>query len=182
MCSLANFYTETVTLNISTSMVLTRIECRAFLLEISEVPCCNNSNHNSLCQPDTGIARVVVDIVGPSYPTVSTLCKPGVSLPPLKDECPLNGQPKYCHLDGVNVTQTRHIERGDLKMFYMIVLDDWLKVSTMLNESEFTQMKSPNTKSNLYEYVIYYNIYIHSNFKLRIKNINCITNSKFKYI
>ena len=114
MCSLADFYTETVTLNISTSMGLTRIECRAFLLEISEVPCCNNSNHNSLCQPDTGIARVVVDILGPSDPTVSTLCKPGVSLHPLNDECPLNGQPKYCHLDGANVTQT-----GDLKMFYI---------------------------------------------------------------
>ena len=58
-------YTENVTLNVFINI---RIECRAFLNEISEIPCCTNENHKSLCQPDTGIARVILDITNrPNY-------------------------------------------------------------------------------------------------------------------
>ena len=78
----------------------TRIECRAFVAE-SEVPCCNGSNYKSLCQPDTGIARVIVDVLSASHPNASTWCKAGVDLDAisqlaLNDTCPPSGQPEYC--------------------------------------------------------------------------------------
>ena len=53
------YYTENITLNVSINK---RIEYRAFLTEIPEIPCCTNENHKSLCQPDTGITRVILDI------------------------------------------------------------------------------------------------------------------------
>ena len=143
MCFLAGFYNETIKLNISTSTRPLRIECRAFLTVSPEVPCCDDSNHNSLCQPDTGIARFVVDIVGSSDPTASTLCKAGVdlnSLLPLNDTCPANGQPKYCKLNGANDTQTQHLERGDLKIVYKYIRD-CPKVATNLDESKLAIMK-----------------------------------------
>ena len=79
----------------------TRVECRAFLTEISELPCCTNKNDNSLCQPDTGIARVVVDILSESHVNAKDWCKAGVDLNspfvlPLDNECPLAGKPQYC--------------------------------------------------------------------------------------
>ena len=120
--NLADFYTETITLNISLSSWPTRVECRAFLREIPQVPCCGYSNHNSLCQPATGIARVVVEIVGPSNLTASKLCKLGVdinSLSPLNDTC----QQNYCLLNDAKVTQTQHI--GDFSHFHMIIRVTW---------------------------------------------------------
>ena len=79
-CFIAGFYTETISLDLFTSMWPIRIECRAFLKNdgIPVVPCCNNSNHKTLCQPDTGIARVIVDIVDLTDPTASLFCQPGV--------------------------------------------------------------------------------------------------------
>lgn len=104
---IAGFYTETITLNLSTSKNWqTRIECRAFLVddEHSVVPCCNKSNHKTLCQPDTGIARLILDIVAQSNPNATMYyCKPGVNLNsvlPLMNECPLFSQPKYCPVKG----------------------------------------------------------------------------------
>ena len=96
--SLAGFYNETMTLEISAG---DRIECRAFVTEIPEVPCCNDSNHKSLCQPDTGIARVGVDVLSASHPKASTWCRAGVDLNAipelaLNDTCPPDGQPEYC--------------------------------------------------------------------------------------
>ena len=57
------YYTENITLNGS---INTRIKWRAFLNEIPEIPCCTNENHKSLCQPDTGIARIILDITNKS--------------------------------------------------------------------------------------------------------------------
>ena len=102
MFFLANYYNETIALNFSSSNRVTDIECRAFLNEIPEVPCCNKSNDKALCQPDTGIARVIVHVVGLSDPSAATLCKAGVDLNsvlPLNDECPLNGDPKFCTMN-----------------------------------------------------------------------------------
>ena len=100
-CFIAGFYTETISLDLLTSMWPIRIECRAFLKidGIPVVPCCNNSNHKTLCQPDTGIARVIVDIVYLTDPTASLFCQPGVDLNyarPLVVDCQSNDQPKYC--------------------------------------------------------------------------------------
>ena len=66
------YYTENITLNVS---INTRIECRAFLNENPEIPCANE-NHKSLCQPDTGIARVILDITNKSdyFPPVNDTC------------------------------------------------------------------------------------------------------------
>ena len=100
----AGFYTETITLNFSAFNWPTRIECRAFLTDDSIVPCCDTSNHKSLCQPDTGIARVIVDIVTPSD-NASLVCKPGVDLNSalrLNDKCPLNGRSKYCRMNSLS--------------------------------------------------------------------------------
>ena len=102
-CSIAGIYTETITLNFSTTGP-TRIECRAFVEEIPELPCCNDLNGNTLCQPDTGIARVVVDVLNASHPKASTWCKAGGdlnSIPELalNDMCPSDGKPKYCTLN-----------------------------------------------------------------------------------
>ena len=101
---LAGFYTETITLNLSTSILPIRIECRAFLNNdgIPVVPCCNNSNYKTLCQPDTGIARVIVDIVDLTDPIASQFCQPGVdinSARPLAVDCQFNDQPKYCPIN-----------------------------------------------------------------------------------
>ena len=66
------YYIENITLNVS---INTRIECRSFN-EIPEIPCCTNENHKSLCQPDTGIARVILDITNKSdyFPPVNNTC------------------------------------------------------------------------------------------------------------
>lgn len=98
---LAGFYNETIMLPILTSSGRIRIECRAFVTETSEMPCCNGSNDKSLCQPETGIARVVVDIVPLTNSTISSWCKSGLdlnSIPSfaLNDTCPPNGQPQHC--------------------------------------------------------------------------------------
>ena len=99
---IADYYNETIALNISSSNRVTHIECRAFVNKIPDVPCCNKSNCKALCQPDTGIARVIVHIVDMSDATAATLCKAGVDLNsvlPLNEECPLNGNPKFCTLN-----------------------------------------------------------------------------------
>ena len=87
-----------------------RIECRAFLTNdgIPVVPCCNNSTNKTLCQPDTGIARVIVDIIDLTDPSASLFCLPGVDLNsarPLADDRPFNGQPKYCQINVVDKMQ-----------------------------------------------------------------------------
>lgn len=85
----------------STSGKPTRVECRAFLAETPELPCCNGSNDKTLCQPDTGISRLILDIVNASDPISSAWCKVGVDLnsipaQALNDMCPAGGQPQYC--------------------------------------------------------------------------------------
>lgn len=95
--SLADFYTETITLPVAIASGPTRIECRAFVTG-DDVPCCTYLTENILCQPDTGIARVVVDIVSESNSN-AMWCKEGVDLNsvfPLDDKCPPNGEPQYC--------------------------------------------------------------------------------------
>jgi hypothetical protein len=67
----ADFYTETITLPIRIALSPTRIECRAFVTG-HEISCCTNSKENIFCQPDKGIARVVLDIVNESDSNVST--------------------------------------------------------------------------------------------------------------
>ena len=97
---LANYYNETIVLNIPSSN-RTDIECRAFVNELPEVPCCNKSNDKVLCQPDTGIARIIVHVVDMSHSSAATLCNAGVDLNSvlkLNDECPSNGYPKFCTL------------------------------------------------------------------------------------
>ena len=78
-----------------------RIECRAFVAEIPEVSCCTHSNHKSLCQPDTDIARVIVDVLSASHPNASNWCKVGfdintISELALNDSCPKDERPAYC--------------------------------------------------------------------------------------
>ena len=109
-CFIAGFYTETITLNLSSSIWPIRIECRAFLINecIPVVPCCDNSNYKTLCQPDTGIARVIVDIIDMTDPTATLFCLPGVdinSARPLVDDCQFNGQPKYCPISNFDENQ-----------------------------------------------------------------------------
>ena len=88
-----------------------RIECRAFLNDtIPMIPCCDHTNHHkTLCQPDTGIARVIVDIVNSTDPTASLVCKPGVDLnsvfPLPAVDCQFNAQPKYCKIYKVDEIQ-----------------------------------------------------------------------------
>ena len=79
----------------------TRVECRAFVNAIPELPCCTNKTEKLLCLPDTGIARVLVDILSENHVNASDWCKAGVDLNsplvlPFDDECPLNGEPQYC--------------------------------------------------------------------------------------
>lgn len=105
------------------------------------MPCCNCSNDMYLCQPDTGIARVVVDIVNNSDPISSEWCKAGVGLDSfidlaLNDICPSDGQPKYCRVKidseltsriastyapftdlNTNFSSERSREEGTIKMF-----------------------------------------------------------------
>ena len=107
---LAGFYTETITLNLSSSIWPIRIECRAFLIYdgIPVVPCCDKFNYKTLCQPDTGIARVIVDIVDLNDPSESLLCQPGIdlnSVRPLVVDCHFNDPPKYCKIKDVNEIQ-----------------------------------------------------------------------------
>ena len=66
------------------------------------MPCCNNLNEKLLCQPDTGIARVIVDIVNSNDSNVSMWCNDGVNLNsvlPLDEECPSHGKPVYCRVN-----------------------------------------------------------------------------------
>ena len=113
--SVANYYTEKITLKVSTSG-RTRVECRAFVTEIPELPCCTNKTEKSLCQPDTGIARVVVDILSENHVNYSHCCKAGVDLNsplvlPLDDECPLNGEPQFC---GTKSERERYSMSGNI--------------------------------------------------------------------
>lgn len=94
----AGFYTETIILSTSTYALPTRIECRAYVSEIPEVPCCNGSNFKSLCQPDTGISRVIVDIVNRSEWCRDKVDLNSISDLALNDWCPADGQPKYCRV------------------------------------------------------------------------------------
>ena len=107
---IAGFFTQTISLNLSISIWPVRIECRTFLVHNGApiVPCCDRSNHKTLCQPDTGIARVIVDIVDLIDPTASLFCKSGVDLSsilPLVVDCQSNGQSKYCSINDNALTK-----------------------------------------------------------------------------
>ena len=129
---IASFFTETITLNLSTSLRPIRIECRAFLINDGiPVPCCDNFNHKTFCQPETGVARVIVDIVDLTDPAASQICESGVDLNssrPLALDCQPNGSrpyiPKYCShvpINGVDEidfpTSTKPNEVGGIQIW-----------------------------------------------------------------
>lgn len=93
---------ESWALHIPTSNLTYQIECRAFVNDSVLVPCCNASTYTNVCQPETGFARVVLDVVN-STPgsSAALMCAPGAELDhhlPIDDDCPTDTTARYCQI------------------------------------------------------------------------------------
>ena len=106
------------------------------------VPCCNNSNSKTLCQPDTGIARVIVDIVDLTDPTASLFCQPGIDLNyarPLLVDCQSNDQPKYCPNSPKNDVGIQNWLTSSKKSNDVDEIQNWLTSSKKSNDVDEIQ-------------------------------------------
>jgi hypothetical protein len=93
-------------LDIPTRNVVTSIECRVFVNDTVLVPCCNASTNESVCQPVTGFARVVLDVVdATSGSSAAHSCAPGAELDhglQINDKCPTDATAHYCQIQSLN--------------------------------------------------------------------------------